>query len=82
MHVLGVSDGTCDQINPLLYTPRYICGTGAAGGNRCVPDAYPQAYSIENFESNTNSYNITEIVIILLLIVIVFGFIYIKNNKL
>jgi hypothetical protein len=46
MHVSGVSDGTCNQINPLIYTPRYICGAGAAGGNRCVPDAYPQAYSI------------------------------------
>lgn len=46
MHVSGVSDGTCNQINPLLLTPRYMCGAGAAGGNRCVPDAYPQAYSI------------------------------------
>lgn len=46
MHVLGVSDGTCDQINPLLFTPNNICGAGAAGGNRCQKDAYPQAYSI------------------------------------
>jgi hypothetical protein len=42
MHVSGVSDGTCNQINPLIYTPNYICGAGAAGGNRCVPDAYPK----------------------------------------
>ena len=47
MHVLGVSDGTCDQINPYIFQPANICGAGAAGGNRCVPDAYPQAYSIE-----------------------------------
>lgn len=46
MHVSGVSDGTCNQINPLIYTPNYICGAGAAGANRCVKDAYPQAYSI------------------------------------
>jgi hypothetical protein len=38
MHVSGVSDGTCNQINPLISTPRYICGAGVAGGNPCVPD--------------------------------------------
>lgn len=59
MHVSGVSDGTCNQINPLIYTPRYKCGAGVAGGNRCVPDAYPQAYSIATPEptSTTNPYN-------------------------
>ncbi len=40
MHVSGVSDGTCDQINPMIYTQNYICGAGTAGGNRCVKDAY------------------------------------------
>lgn len=70
MHVSGVSDGTCNQINPLLFTPRYMCGTGTAGGNRCVPDALQEnPYSLnesepklkskynifENFDSNTNN---------------------------
>ncbi len=47
MAVSGVSDGTCNQINPLMFTQGYKCGAGAAGGNPCVPDAY----GIENFES-------------------------------
>ena len=40
MHVLGVSDGTCNQINPYIFQQNNICGSGAAGGNRCTPDAY------------------------------------------
>ena len=84
MHVSGVSDGTCNQINPLLLTPRYICGAGAAGGNRCVPDAYPQAYSIENFDSksNCNGCNTTEFIIFLLLVFLLIGLIYSKNIEL
>jgi hypothetical protein len=82
MHVSGVSDGTCNQINPLLLKEQYICGAGAAGGNRCVPDAYPQAYSIENFDSNSNcnGFNITVIVIIVLLVLLLIGLIYSKND--
>ena len=84
MHVSGVSDGTCNQINPLLLTPRYICGAGAAGGNRCVPDAYPQAYSIENFDSksNCNGCNTTEFIIFLLLVFLLIGLFYSKNIEL
>lgn len=40
MAVSGVSDGTCNQINPLMYTQNQVCGFGAAGGNPCVKDAY------------------------------------------
>lgn len=47
MKASGVSDGTCNQINPYIFAPQNICGAGAAGGNRCVPDAYPQAYEID-----------------------------------
>lgn len=73
MKVSGVSDGTCNQINPYIFQPQNICGAGAAGGNRCVPDAYPQAYEIdprmysksksnkafglENFDSGYENYN-------------------------
>ncbi len=84
MHVSGVSDGTCNQINPLILTPRYICGAGAAGGNRCVPVAYPhQTHVIENFDSGTNCNrcNTTEFVIFILLVLILFGIIYSKNKN-
>jgi hypothetical protein len=79
MHVSGVSDGTCNQVNSLMFTPRYKCGAGVAGGNRCVPNAYPKAYGIENFESNCNGCNTTEFVIFILLVLILVGFIYYKN---
>ena len=26
LHVTGVSDGTCNQLDPLIFTPNYICG--------------------------------------------------------
>lgn len=82
MRASGVSDGTCNQINPLMFTPNYICGAGAAGGNRCVPDAYPAAYSIENFNSsNCNGCNVTEFIIFIILVFILVGFIYYKNNN-
>ena len=55
MKVSGVSDGTCNQINPYIFQPQNICGAGTAGGNRCVPDAYPQAYEIDTkFYKNLN----------------------------
>jgi len=87
MHVSGVSDGTCNQINPYIFKPSNICGFGAAGGNRCVKDAYPAAYSIENFDSNKyycDSCNITEFIIMMLLIILFIGILYSKytNNKL
>ena len=41
---LGVGDGKCsDQTSPLLRTPQYMCGFGAAGGNQCVKDYYEDA---------------------------------------
>lgn len=91
MNVSGVSDGTCDQINPLLFTPRYVCGAGVAGGNRCVPDALdlnPDPYSQnqfnsrENFNSmtNCNGCNTTEFVIFVLIVLALVGMIYSKQK--
>ena len=101
MHVSGVSDGTCNQINPQIYTPNNICGAGAAGGNRCVKDAYPQAYSIATPEptpqtnpfnpikliegffgsnSESDSCNVTQFVVLILLIVLLIGLMYLKSN--
>lgn len=75
MHVSGVSDGTCNQINPLVFTPGYMCGAGTAGGNPCVYD------TIENFNSNCNGCNTTEFVIFLLIVLMLIGIIYSKNNS-
>jgi len=72
MGVLGVSDGTCNQINPLIYTDPYKCGFGAAGGNPCRPDAY----GIENFESepnfNSTLFNILVIIIVIALVITIY----------
>lgn len=75
MGVLGVSDGTCNQINPLIYTDPYKCGFGAAGANPCVPDAY----GIENFDASemkNNDMNNYICLFIVILIIILF----IKNK--
>ncbi len=75
MAVSGVSDGTCNQINPLMFTQMYKCGAGAAGGNPCRPDAY----GIEGFESNnTDSCGMRHILIALVLVIAIF---YLLKNK-
>ncbi len=74
MGVLGVSDGTCRQINPLIFTQPYKCGFGAAGGNPCVKDAY----NIENFESGKSNYWIKDLIILVVIILIIT---YIFNSK-
>ena len=45
MKALGVSDGTCNQINPVIYGDKYKCGLGVAGGNPC-----------SNNNNNNNTY--------------------------
>lgn len=70
MKAFGVSDGTCDQINPLIYTPLYKCGAGAAGGNRC--------WKIENFTSGKNDSN--KWLIVLILCVLLFVVLHKSNN--
>ena len=76
MHVTGVSDGTCNQINPLMLRHQAKCGTGAAGGNPCYPN------SIEPFENNesnaTQGCNISGFVTMLFLILILLLFININ----
>jgi hypothetical protein len=78
MGVLGVSDGTCNQINPLIYTDPYKCGFGAAGANPCVPDAY----GIENFEASSNGeYGNTNNYIFLFIVILIIILFYKKYNK-
>ena len=35
MRASGVSDGTCNQLNPWIFEQNNACGVGAAGGNPC-----------------------------------------------
>ena len=77
MGVLGVSDGTCNQINPLLFTQPYQCGFGTAGGNPCVPDTY----GIENFDASPCNNNIVENSIFLFIIIILIILFYKKYYK-
>lgn len=82
MHAFGVSDGTCNQINPLIYTPNNICSAGTAGGNRCVKDAY----GIENFDvsyiyNKCDACNVTQFVVAVILIIILIGAIHYKYNS-
>ena len=89
MRAFGVSDGTCNQINPLMFTDNYKCGLGAAGGNKCIPNTYSNNQEnlknnqenfkniIENFNEENNN-TLWYFFIIVLIIIIVF---YNKNNN-
>ncbi len=80
MGVLGVSDGTCNQINPQIFTPNQICGFGAAGGNPCRPDAY----GIEPFqcdETNCDYCGSIQIAIVIVLLAIFALFFFLKKNR-
>lgn len=61
----GVSDGTCNQIDPRAI--KNNCGSGAGGGNPCFPN------TIEPFENN-GSCNINSFVTLLFLLLIVLLF--------
>ncbi len=76
MAASGVSDGTCNQINPLMFTQMYKCGAGAAGGNPCVPDAY----GIENFESG-DSCGVKQLFYALILVIVLYFLIINKRNN-
>jgi hypothetical protein len=64
----GVSDGTCNQINPYIFTKPAMCGFGTAGGNPC--------YSVEPFENS--GCNVSGFVTMLFLILILLLFININ----
>lgn len=70
-HASGVSDGTCDQINVYLKQKSQQCGLGAAGGNRCVPDAYGIEYFGNILDYSNNIITIVAIVIIVVILYII-----------
>ena len=56
MKALGVSDGTCNQINPIMYSNAYKCGLGVAGGNPCKKNiSKDQLNTTEKFENTNNT---------------------------
>jgi hypothetical protein len=69
MRASGVSDGTCNQINPLMLRHSARCGVGAAGGNPCYPN------SLEPFEQESLGCNITGFVTLLFFVLIILLFI-------
>ena len=78
MKVTGVSDGTCNQINPLMLRHNARCGVGAAGGNPCYPN------SMEPFESASQGCNISGFITMIFLILILLLFIninYFENKQ-
>lgn len=94
MRAFGVSDGTCDQINPQIFTQNNICGLGTAGGNPCVPDAYGiqnyfendsgynnMADSREGFNYNNSSYFITPYIILVIVVIIFIIVLCINSNN-
>ena len=72
LNVTGVSDGTCNQINPLMlrYTGR--CSVGTAGGNPCNLSKIKD--SVEGF-GHVSGCNINGFVTGLFLIIVLILFI-------
>ena len=72
LKVTGVSDGTCNQINPIMLKYENRCGAGAAGANPCYAD---NNQYIEPFCDTQNGCNINHFIAILLLILILILFV-------
>ena len=87
MKAFGVSDGTCNQINPIMYSDAYKCGLGVAGGNPCSNndnyinyinniDNIDNINNIETFKNtkkNTNNgYNFTNLINTIIIILIIY----------
>ena len=85
MKALGVSDGTCNQVNPQIYTDTYKCGLGVAGGNPCSdnnvitdfnyienPDNMETFENTEKYNKKINGYNFTNIINIIIIILIIY----------
>jgi hypothetical protein len=83
MRVTGVSDGTCNQINPLMLRHQGRCGTGAAGGNPCYPDTVEPFDQNDGGSGSGSGSNISGFVTMLFLILILLLFININyyENK-
>ena len=73
MRATGVGDGTCNQINPLIFQNNNKCGFGTAGGNPC------NTKIIESFNSD-NNYRVSDYITSIIIVLIILLFIYIFCN--
>jgi hypothetical protein len=73
MRATGVGDGTCNQINPLIFQDNYKCGLGSAGGNPCRK-------VIESFTSDESVYKVSDYITSIILVLIILLIIYIFCN--
>jgi hypothetical protein len=73
MRATGVGDGTCNQINPLIFQNNYKCGFGSAGGNPCRK-------VIESFTNDDNVNKVSDYVTSIVLVLIILLIIYIFCN--
>ena len=74
MRATGVGDGTCNQINPLIFQNNNKCGFGSAGGNPC------NTKIIESFNSDESIYKVSDYVTRIIIILVVILIIYIFCN--
>jgi hypothetical protein len=77
MRVTGVGDGTCNQINPLIFQDNYKCGFGSAGGNPCRKVI--ESFNNDN-DNESNNYKVTDTIKIILIVLIIILIIYILCN--
>ena len=73
MRATGVGDGTCNQINPLIFQDNYKCGFGSAGANPCRK-------VVESFNSDGNDYKVSDYITSSILVLIILLIIYIYCN--
>ncbi len=73
MRATGVGDGTCNQINPLIFQNNNKCGFGSAGGNPCIK-------VVESFKSENNNYKVSDYITSIILVLILLLIIYIYCN--
>ena len=73
MRATGVGDGTCNQINPLIFQNNNKCGFGSAGGNPC------NTKIIESFNSD-NNYKISDYITSIIIVLVILLLIYIYCN--
>lgn len=83
LKVSGVSDGTCNQINPLMYNDNNKCSTGAAGANPCYDDnnKYIETFSNLNCGCDITYYIGLIFLSLILLLFLNINYIQYKENQ-